>query len=623
MKINKIGIKNFRNHQLTTITMDKTVNLFLGKNNNGKSSIKAALEMVLTGGCEFTGDKGQGYQYLIKTGTKQTIVSADVEGVGEIEKRLGKSKSIYLNGDKSTQTEIESLIESQGVSINVIKAIFSSSKFINMTANEKKNFMFNLLNIDVDIDLIINNLSKQNTEAIDRIKSSLPSELDMTVFDTLYDIFYSDRRNLNKEIKVLQMEVEKLKQDTFDYADSTYDEIKTEKIVKGKEFEEIQKQIAIVENSKFIYDSATKEKEEVLEESEKLNKLLIQYMDITTSIDDINDSINQYNDKIKNLEVENKELEIEMASRTSKINLTKNIIQKLKDTGCPLYSKLTCNQDKNAMVDELTNDMISLQDELFDLEMDAEYVKSQINKENLKLEGLKNDLNTTKTIDRIKSSLDILKVKLSEIEKRLVPVDDKELPVLKDKESSLKLRLQEINTYLKNKTEYDQTVVKLMNKEKELVILEFLVSEFNSDGIKNKILKHKVQDIKDKANERLSVLTGSKYKLDFDLTEGFDVIVTHETGTVKVQGLSDSEKLRIGIILQDIFSYLTNSKILVIDNLEILDEENRTFFNDFINNIKDEYNTILLIGTGDESQFMIDDSNYFIVDNGEVFDLFA
>ena len=47
MHIQKLAIQNFRNHRNSTIELDK-MNIFIGRNNSGKSSILAAIE-ALTG----------------------------------------------------------------------------------------------------------------------------------------------------------------------------------------------------------------------------------------------------------------------------------------------------------------------------------------------------------------------------------------------------------------------------------------------------------------------------------------------------------------------------------------------------------------------------------------------
>ena len=43
MKINRLAMQNFRNHKDTAIDLDK-LNIFVGRNNSGKSSILAAIE---------------------------------------------------------------------------------------------------------------------------------------------------------------------------------------------------------------------------------------------------------------------------------------------------------------------------------------------------------------------------------------------------------------------------------------------------------------------------------------------------------------------------------------------------------------------------------------------------
>ena len=59
MHIQKLAIQNFRNHRNSTIELDK-MNIFIGRNNSGKSSILAAIEWPTGRNCDRPGRPGAG-----------------------------------------------------------------------------------------------------------------------------------------------------------------------------------------------------------------------------------------------------------------------------------------------------------------------------------------------------------------------------------------------------------------------------------------------------------------------------------------------------------------------------------------------------------------------------------
>ncbi|MDD4479289.1 MAG: AAA family ATPase, partial [Mesotoga sp.] len=50
MKLHSVELENFRNHENSLYEFDKGVNLILGKNGSGKSSIIEAIGLALFGG---------------------------------------------------------------------------------------------------------------------------------------------------------------------------------------------------------------------------------------------------------------------------------------------------------------------------------------------------------------------------------------------------------------------------------------------------------------------------------------------------------------------------------------------------------------------------------------------
>lgn len=69
-----LKIKNFQSHKNTSIVLDKYITAIIGKSNHGKSSIRRAIEWVVT-------NKPQGTAFIRKGTSKTSVVIDDVEHI--------------------------------------------------------------------------------------------------------------------------------------------------------------------------------------------------------------------------------------------------------------------------------------------------------------------------------------------------------------------------------------------------------------------------------------------------------------------------------------------------------------------------------------------------------------
>lgn len=622
MKIKSLQIQNFRNHGNTNVELEH-INIFLGKNNNGKSSIKAALEYLLTNQNEFTDVRGHGYMDLIKFGEKKAILGSDIEGLGKIEKTIAKTNVCKINDKKAKQGDFEEAVEKVTGSINTLKTTFSSSRFLEMTSDEKMNFMFNLLDIYVTESLILDNLTSKKDDVINLVKKEIPAgELTLSVFDDLYKNFYASRTTVNKDVKTLKAKFEKLNDGTTDFTTVDVAALKTQIETLGTELEEKKSKLMNIEKSKETLKLTQEELNKVVN---TINEIEERLNTLNKELDDekIQDELNSISDDLTASYEELSHNQKEVASLEAQIKIAREIIEKLNGTGCPIYAGITCTQNKNEAIKELEGKESTSEDELNDFIMDVDRIKDDIKDLQDKKTELNNQLTEAREVKNLKIELDKLIIKKEELNKRIEPIDDKDCAELTQRITELTIMIEESNNLLNTKVEFDNVSAELKLKEKEQTNYDTLVGDFSPSGIKSKIINAKAPELLAKMNERLYTLTSGQYKIDFKAGDEFEIFVTHKNGTVKVKNLSESEIFRIGIILQDIFSMISNNKILVIDRLDVLDEGNRVFLNDFIKSVKDDYETIMLIGTGDETSFNVSNANYYIVEDGTVFDLFA
>ena len=99
MWIKNIRIKNFRNYEQEEIKLEKNINIFYGKNAQGKTNIIEAI-FLCSLGKSFRAKKDN---EMIKLNEQNAIVEIEYEKSdrdGKIKIEIGNKKNIYLNGIK-------------------------------------------------------------------------------------------------------------------------------------------------------------------------------------------------------------------------------------------------------------------------------------------------------------------------------------------------------------------------------------------------------------------------------------------------------------------------------------------------------------------------------------------
>ena len=149
MWINKIKINNFRNYNNEEINLEKNINIFYGKNAQGKTNIIEAI-FLCSLGKSFRAKKDN---EMIKLNEENAIVEIEYEKSdreGKIKIEIGNKKNIYLNGIK-----IKKLSELLGTlnvviftpdDINILKGgPQNRRRFLDIMISQlKPNYMYNL-----------------------------------------------------------------------------------------------------------------------------------------------------------------------------------------------------------------------------------------------------------------------------------------------------------------------------------------------------------------------------------------------------------------------------------------------------------------------------------------------
>ena len=355
MIIKKVQLENYRSHSNTTVEFTKGVNLILGKNGRGKTSILEAISTVMFNTKDRTGkETGKSYikfgeksskvdidfiandgrEYNLKTEffktkpKKQTL--KDMTGSeydGDIQEKLEELCGIK-KGFEETYENI--VIAKQNEFINIFKAkpkdreeifnkIFNTQIYKEMYDSFLKEAVDKYKEKVKDLDKEITFL-KENIEDKEQITSFLKEEKE--VEKNLQDRF----KNINVVSKNLENEIK-------DYETT---EIELNNLIKNIKDEEnkIKKYLSLLKEN-IIEAKQAKKSKIIVKENEKS---YLKYLEIENRLKDLRENLDnlleeqklniKYQNNIEKLELSNKNLKVDI--NNLKENISKNSEKKEK-----------------------------------------------------------------------------------------------------------------------------------------------------------------------------------------------------------------------------------------------------------------------------------------------------
>lgn len=615
VKIQSLELINFRNHPNTFMVFDK-VNYIIGSNNSGKSTIRGALQYAITGENEWAVN-GRQSKNLIMHGKKNASVEAGVEGIGLIKRTINNSGNLVtLNDNKLPARELEKEIYNDfGLTNEIINCVIMSSKFLNMSPAEQKDFLFRLTGAILKPEQIIGFMKEPSEKAKEAVLKMVGSRVSIEKLDGIYKKFYEERRFKKKEKERIEKSLELLGEVPFV---SSEDVSRVKKLIetKTKKREEIMKKVAVI-------NERIKQKkwlETSLEEVEQKIESIDERLDKSIVISDAEEILFGYVTEINRLEEEIEKCKAVFNTFMGEIKSLEAILPKLSTTRCPLSEKLICKTDKTSLIKELETQIDTNKKEMTEIKSKESSLQKQLNKTKEAMEKLELQVELFVKMEELQQNKEQITKALGSIkiedESSLVRELDKY-----DKEiNELDERMQIYNEQVRAKKEFDSLMKELAKVAEEVELYEYLVVEFSPKGVKQRILEKIIEPIEKHCNDILSILTDDSYKLKFSFDGDFDILIENKSGVMSYKLLSNSEKFRIGIVIQDAINNLTNAKLLFIDDAEMLDDGNFQLLQELISKIKDSYDSIFVIATMDSDETLsgIDDSKVFKITDGVV-----
>ena len=476
MIIKKVQLENYRSHSNTTVEFTKGVNLILGKNGRGKTSILEAISTVMFNTKDRTGkETGKSYikfgeksskvdidftandgrEYNLKTEffktkpKKQTL--KDMTGYeydGDIQEKLEELCGIK-KGFEETYENI--VIAKQNEFINIFKdsgttrektfnKIFNTQIYKEMYDSFLKEAIDKYKSEKENLDSKINYL-KENMEDKEQITNFLKEEKEL-------------EKNLQDKFKNINVVSKNLENEIKDYETT---EIELNNLIKNIKDEEnkIKKYLNILKEN-IIEAKQAKKSKIIVKETEKS---YLEYLDIENKLKDLRENLDnlldeqklniQYQNNIEKLELSNKNLKVDISSLEE--NISKN------------------SEKKENLENEISE--LKIKEENLDLKL-KKYINllGELEKlENFKDKKLEDKLKKTTEIDILKKELvsknDLFKAtNIEMIEKKLSDFQEleKELKLLEEQKIIFET---EIKTLKKSSKELSDKICPFLNEK--------------------------------------------------------------------------------------------------------------------------------------------------------------
>jgi len=561
MRLNSVEVKNFKNRGFHFVP--EKLNVFLGENGAGKTSLCDAVRFGLTG--NFQGEKIPGTDVVLTLENSGNPFSIERSWTGD-------KMKCKINGAATTVTATnDTLVDSIHIPLDRLKITSSAEMLSSLTPGEMSDLFLSYVPSDLNESMLESYLSDANDEMVDEIaffflENGITEEFGVEMLNRLYQHFYEKRAELNGAIKNKNAELVR------------YESI-TEPTRSIEEIEEDMRSIALQEKGRtelvkrmreYLAAAKKKEQQEATIKSLKARQAAIPLPKAGswTAYKFDEKAAQEAEGKRTAAEAEIREKKVEIGTINQNIALFTRTLENLEKPVCPISEKLICTTDKTAVKRELKDALIANNRLL-------EAANRAVTRGNETIERAKAQLLALRTE---KSNLDQytkLSAEIAAFEKNLVVVPEKPQEVTESNFAELKNKLTMERRNLEAFAAKKKVVAELATLSKKQEVYQNLVSQFSGKGsVKANVLKH-FANVFERMLEARTKAFAPGYQMQFDFDGG--LCVRMKTPKNKefypIGTLSAGEGFLAKFLLLDTLSQLTGTGILFLDNLETLDKE--------------------------------------------------
>lgn len=585
MKLQNVEIKNFKG--INSLAFNpKKVNVAIGENGKGKTTLMEALRYAITG--KYPDD-------CIAIGCNECKISANVNGddiiIGRKKGKNEETGVFKLEGKTTSFSSYRASCETRGIARQIDAASFATSnELMSMDVDTLTDFMLNNTPVSISFQKLLS-LEPAITEDIeDELANILPQE-NITLNDiTEADVFFTaQRQSIKKSV-----------------ADAKAKAVYLGEIPDGTETEEqLQKQYEAnlgtiaakkakadtYRNYVKIIESSNQIKLSIKEKGNQAQALKCDKPDsskLQQVIDNIEKTRKNINDYKSILVTLNKDMDL--------FNKT---LESLNSNVCPISEKLVCKTDKTTIKTDLIEAINTNSSQITNIQtsianMDVKISKLEIEKKSLEDSSKQYEryIECLKNIESLRKSIPNIPEKIEE--------DTTDVSKLELDNRILKQKIENVKKYKEFKI-LEQQYLNLCKKRDLYECICKLLDEKGS--LRDKILTFALTPFEDYANRRAKEL-GICFNIKILAEKGVRILYNPKGGQdyISYNNASTGEKLMIVFLILDMINALSDMRLLFLDNLDKLDKDALEKLVSLINTpeVQDSYDHIFMVGVDHE-----------------------
>jgi len=569
MLINALQIKNFKSLR-DFRHIPGLINLVIGENSAGKTSIAQALQLILTGA--INGKTGKELLEYIRDDERAFEISLDLSNVGVIKYKLtqGGSTVISINDMPTGKKELAETIETKfGITTQQLSILTSPTFFFDLLKPEKQGeILMGLLkmeNFNKDFPaLLTKELSKKTVEYLKKNHASLlmndtvaSLNQPLKTITALHTYFYDQRTEINREIKDLETRNSSIETNGMNYKEAEKKANETNEKLQG-----INQNLIDIGVKK-----AMPTREQIIEEKKALEKQLAEM------------PTQKQADKVRNL-LETKNKAFSELQDDTETDFKLGILIRQKDILTKTLAELTSNQKMTCPYDPEYPCPA-------DIKKFTELIKAKLEKANSQIPNLETkEEQRGAQIDQIRKEIETIETKEDQMKMEMNYKDQLQSQLNKctqdlDKSPQSTEDLAEEQTELKEQKdrlqgEYDglQRIIGSLsaqesnaNKLKELLPKQTIINEL-AEFLAPKgrciqlLINPKLEEFSKGLTETMKLMGLPTPTIEFKKHPEIRI------GKYKLSTISKSERIRLGMTLQLAIAKMLNFPLLIADDLE-------------------------------------------------------
>lgn len=634
MKLQRLAVKDFLGLTEADIDLGRPVNLIIGRNGAGKSSVRDAILYALTGRCRSTDAGGRGADSLIRRGATgcsvrleydANLASGDLQGMVIERGRNGA-------GPTGVKGLCPDLAE-RGLSADLVEALLDMPHLLRLSAKERSAILSQVISPAVSLEDVQRHATamRLSDDAIGSLLVGLrrvsPGPYGPAELAQAYKLCYEARTKRKRDLADVEGKLQAMPAASGGplWADTVRQRLQ---LIEADEAD-LREKIGALRQQQAEWNRAQARRQDLerqVAELESRSRQPQQALPMGPSVEDLTAQVAEFRENYRAAStLEDRERE-KRVSAESKASAAEGLVRQARsgDTSCPAHVTTDpCPvleqrvEERKAQVPQLEADARRTaaavkRARTGEIAAAAEADKARIVVEHLEAElaaaregAARNQGSAEASLDALQAELDRIEADYSiesdEVTCAELHTSGKILSDIAAKKALAQEELRGIEAAARSAEERKKLEAEVAAARKVVATLEELVPALEPRGLPARILAERIGPFEARINEQLATITGGEYRVAIRAERGVDVDVFRDGSGLALpcENLSTSERMRLGVALAAGISVLSGLRILVIDEAELLDVGNRGLLMRGVMELAGEIETTLILATCD------------------------